>query len=513
MTSRTLIAFVLSMLVLLIWMAMFQPSPPQEVPQQDYQQEAQKTGETVTHLEPVADVGSVISQGVDYEFVTQNSTVVVNSLGGVITSWVISGYGEPLELIISGEDSRAGDVVINGKSLKKQSFSVARHNHDNIDFITHFGAVKVLKRFQFSDEGHTHQIEISVTNTSDSPILLDNMALCLGPGLNLENTGIREPGLAYAFVDGEFKKLKKNGVDGRVDWAGVSNRFFLTAYLSDEPRALDYAKIYSAKKEPPIVGMGVGEFQLRPGEKKSIQCGLLVCPKAHDILEPLGRSLTKSVDFGIFAPLSSFFLFLLKVFNSVFRNYGVAIILLTIVIYGILSPFTIKSYRSMDKMRVLQPKMKELQEKYKGDSQRLNVEMMNLYKTQKVNPLGGCLPMLLQMPVLFGLFMTLRNAVELRGAPFVWWINDLSAPETLFSLGAFPVRALPLIMGITMFIQQKFSASGDPAQSRMMLIMPVMMLVLFWNFPSGLVLYFLVSNLLGMLQQWLVRRASTPAIP
>jgi len=511
MTGRTLIAFVLSMLILLIWMALFQPSPPQEVPQREYQQDIQKTEEPVTHLEPVVGVGSVITPGVDYEFVTQNSNVVVNSLGGVVTSWVISGYGKPLELVTSGEESRIGDVVVDGKSLKKQSFSVARHNHDSIDFVTHFGTIKILKRFRFSDEGHTHQIEISVTNTSDSPVLLDNIALCLGPGLNLENTGIREPGLAYALTDGEFKKLKKKGVDGRVDWAGVSNRFFLMAYLSDEPSALDYVKIYSTKKEPPIIGVGIGQFQLRPGERKSIQCGLLACPKAHDILEPLGRSLTKSVDFGVFAPLSRFFLFLLKVFNSTFHNYGVAIILLTIVIYGALSPFTIKSYRSMDRMRVLQPKVKELQTKYKGDSQRLNVEMMNLYKSHKVNPLGGCLPMLLQMPVLFGLFMTLRSAVELRGAPFVWWINDLSAPETLFSLGTFPVRALPLIMGITMFIQQRLSASGDPAQSRMMLIMPVMMLVLFWNFPSGLVLYFLVSNLLGMLQQWIVRRAGTPA--
>jgi YidC/Oxa1 family membrane protein insertase len=343
------------------------------------------------------------------------------------------------------------------------------------------------------------------------------MALCLGPGLNLENTGIREPGLAYAFTDGNFKKLKKKGVEGRVDWAGVSNRFFLMAYLSKEPAALDYVKIYSTNKKSPIIGIGINKFELRPGEKKSIRCELLVCPKAHDVLEPLGRSLTKSIDFGVFAPISKFFIFLLNVFNIALRNYGVAIILLTIVIYGILSPFTFKSYRSMDKMRVLQPKIKELQQKYKGDSQRLNIEMMNLYKTQKVNPLGGCLPMLLQVPVLFGLFMTLRNAVELRGAPFVWWINDLSAPETLFSLtlfpfGTFPVRALPLIMGITMFIQQKLSASGDLAQSRIMLIMPVMMVVLFWNFPSGLVLYFLVSNLLGMLQQWLVRRASAPAV-
>ncbi|OGS18816.1 MAG: hypothetical protein A2219_00180 [Elusimicrobia bacterium RIFOXYA2_FULL_50_26] len=158
-------------------------------------------------------------------------------------------------------------------------------------------------------------------------------------------------------------------------------------------------------------------------------------------------------------------------------------------------------------MKKLQPHIKALQEKYKGDPQRLNVEMMNLYKTQKVNPLGGCLPMILQLPIFWALFTTLRNAYELRGAPWMLWVTDLSGPDALFHVGSIAFNVLPLVMGIGMFVQQKLmSVTTDPSQSMMMYMMPVIFIFIFWNFPSGLVLYWLVNSMMTLAEQYIIMK-------
>ena len=183
----------------------------------------------------------------------------------------------------------------------------------------------------------------------------------------------------------------------------------------------------------------------------------------------------------------------------------VHLIILTVILQIIVLPLTIKSFKASVAMKQLQPLVKELQDKYKADPKRLNVEMLNLYKTHKVNPLGGCLPMLLQLPIFWALFTTLRNAFELRGAHWIFWINDLSAPDTLMRIGGLPLNILPLIMGVGMFFQQKMmSVSTDPAQAKMMYMMPVLFTFMFWNFPSGLVIYWLTNSLLTMAEQYVI---------
>jgi YidC/Oxa1 family membrane protein insertase len=202
---------------------------------------------------------------------------------------------------------------------------------------------------------------------------------------------------------------------------------------------------------------------------------------------------------------------LLRALYSIVPNYGVAIILLTIMVRIVTMPLTNRQMRSMERMRRLQPKVKELQDKHSDDRQKQSEEMMKLYRTEGVNPLGGCFPMLLQLPVFIGLFYALRSSIELRQAPFVGWINDLSAPETLFVVPGLeiPIRVLPIVMGVSMVVQQKLTptASADPAQARMMMtIMPIMMTVLFYQFASGLVLYWFVSNILAITHQLLIGR-------
>ena len=220
--------------------------------------------------------------------------------------------------------------------------------------------------------------------------------------------------------------------------------------------------------------------------------------------------------FSWLEPLTRFFEIALDTLYRYIPNYGLAIIVLTILVRIFTAPLMAKQMRSAERMRALQPKMKELQERYKDDRQKQSEETMKLYREEKVNPIAGCLPLLLQFPVLIGLFYALRSSIGLRHAPFALWINDLSQPATLFVMPGidFPIRLLPIVMGASMFVQQKMTPTTgmDPAQARMMLIMmPAMMLFISYTFPSGLVLYWTVSNLLGIAQQYWIRKQTQPA--
>ncbi|HEC68475.1 MAG TPA: membrane protein insertase YidC, partial [Candidatus Desulfofervidus auxilii] len=215
----------------------------------------------------------------------------------------------------------------------------------------------------------------------------------------------------------------------------------------------------------------------------------------------------KAVDFGFFDIIAKPLLYILRWFYKYVHNYGIAIILLTVVIKVLFWPLTHTSYKSMQEMQKLQPHINRLREKYKDDKERLNKELMNIYKTYKVNPLGGCLPIILQIPVFFALYKALLYAIELRHANFITylpftdkiWLADLSAKD--------PYYITPILMGISMVIQQKMTPSAmGPGQSKFMLLMPVFFTFLFLNFPSGLVIYWLVNNLLSIVQQFYINR-------
>jgi len=209
--------------------------------------------------------------------------------------------------------------------------------------------------------------------------------------------------------------------------------------------------------------------------------------------------LQKALNFGWFDVIAKPLLIFLKYINEFTHNYGVAIILLTVVIKILFFPLTHKSYKSMKDMQKVQPLMLKIREKYKNDRETLNKETMALYRTHKVNPLGGCLPMILQIPVFFALYKALLGSIELRHAPFLLWINDLSAKD--------PYYITPIVMGATMFIQQKMTPTvGDPTQAKMMLLMPIVFTFMFLNFPSGLVIYWLVNNVLSIGQQLYINK-------
>src|SRR5437879_2458964 len=287
----------------------------------------------------------------------------------------------------------------------------------------------------------------------------------------------------------------------------MDNRYYLVAFIPKTPHPVELA-VEGTKDQ---TRLSLLETTLVPAQGETVlSYELYAGPKGYTQLKKYNRGLEESVDFGTFTGLGRLILNALNYLQSVTGNYGLAIILLTIGIQILMFPLTIKSFKATLAMKKLQPKIAEIQSRFKSDPKRLNIEMMNLYKNSGTNPFGGCLPMLLQMPIFFALFTTLRNAYELRGAPFFGWIHDLSAPDVLLHMAGFQVHALPLVMGGTMFLQQRMAgAASDPTQRQMMTMMPIMFTFMFYGFPSGLVLYWLTNNLMTMAVQWSFQHLNT----
>jgi len=382
------------------------------------------------------------------------------------------------------------------------------------------GQVKLTKIFSFIPESYAVDLEIQLKNLGQEP-LADQLGVSFffQPLSDAKDESSYNKSQLAALEKGsltthDLSDLTKKEIILKppLDWVGYGNNFFLQALVPIEergyeviPRVLDAAKgllqvVYLS--EP---------FQIEGGEEKSFKMRLYLGPKELDYLKEAGHNLVDAVDYGWFSFLAKPALYVLKWVYKYVHNYGVAIILLTIFIKILFWPLTQKSLKSMQAMKKIQPKIAQVREKYKDDREKLNQELMGLYKTYKVNPMGGCLPMVLQIPVFIALYRMLNTAVELRHEPFMLWINDLTAPDRLQIginipyLGGIPV--LTLLMGISMFVQQKMTpSSGDPRQEQIMLLMPVIFTVFFINFPAGLVLYWLVNNVLSIVQQYWINR-------
>ncbi len=303
---------------------------------------------------------------------------------------------------------------------------------------------------------------------------------------------------ALVFEDEEIERLDPG--DGEesgqksVNWIGVEDKYFLLAMLPTKESFVEKWTLSSPDEETASVTIS-SLFDINVGGRASYSLTTFVGPKEFDVLKSRGASLEEAIEFGFFSSLAKPVLASLNYFYGYIGNYGFAIILLTIVIKAIFYPLTRYSFQSMKKMQSVQPQMKTLREKYKNDKQKMNMELMELYKRYKINPLGGCLPMLLQIPIFIALYEALSVAIELRHSPFVFWIHDLSAAD--------PYYITPLIMGASMFVQQRMTPSTlDPIQQKVMLAMPVVFTFVFLSFPSGLVIYWLVNNIITIAQMY-----------
>ena len=378
--------------------------------------------------------------------------------------------------------------------------------------------MKLTRVMTLTPDSYVMDLEILLENLSDSP-LEDQMGISFyfqpyqetsrWIAENVSRLHVHQGGDTTRF---DTKDVQQGGVviEPPLDWIAYANNYFIQAII---PMERENFKVVPRILDPEQGLMQVAyltdPFRIAPQESLSFQMRLYMGPKEINLLQEVGHNLHKAVDYGWFSFLAKPLLRLLNWFYGYVHNYGLAIIFLTVLIKIIFAPLTHKSYISMQKMKKIQPKITALREKYKNDREKMNQELMNVYRTHRVNPLGGCLPMLLQIPVFFALYRMLSAAVELRHEPFLWWINDLTAPDRLDIGIAIPylggVPVLTILMGLSMFVQQKMTPmTGDPMQEKIMMTMPIVFTIFFVNFPSGLVLYWLINNVLSIAQQYYI---------
>jgi YidC/Oxa1 family membrane protein insertase len=289
-----------------------------------------------------------------------------------------------------------------------------------------------------------------------------------------------------------YPKSSDNG------WIAIIQHYFVAALLPPDKSPREF---YARKLAEDLysVGVIVPLGPIAPGASARVVVPLYAGPQDQDNLEAVAPGLELVVDYGLLKVIAAPLFWVLRLFHNWLGNWGLAIILLTVVIKLIFFPLSAASYRSMAKMKLVTPRLMKLREQYAGDKAKLNQAMMDLYKTEKINPLGGCLPILVQIPVFIALYWVLFESVELRHAPFYLWIKDLSAPD--------PWYVLPTLMMASMIVQTKMNPTPpDPVQAKVMMIMPFAFGVMFYFFPSGLVLYWFVNNILSILQQWQITR-------
>ncbi len=306
-----------------------------------------------------------------------------------------------------------------------------------------------------------------------------------------------------------FKKIAESGDQLALDesipggWLAIVQHYFIAAWIPKSGLTYHYTARTNKQGEN-IIGFTSPMEIITPGQTREISAKLYVGPKLHDNLAALAPGLDLAIDYGLLFFISYFLVRVLIFLHGLLGNWGWSIVLLTCLVKVLFFYPSAISYRSMAKMRLVQPKMTKLKEQFGEDKQRFSQEMIKLYKQEKINPVSGCLPMLLQMPVFFALYWALMESVQLRHAPFIFWIHDLSAMDPHF--------VLPLLMGVTMFIQMRLNpAPTDPMQAKVMQFMPIMFTGLFLFFPAGLVLYWITNNVLSIAQQWIITRRLSKA--
>jgi len=432
--------------------------------------------------------------------------------------------GQPSALLTPLEELGLG-------SLAERSFEIESNDGSTVAFRYQGEGVVVRKIYTFEADGYAFALKLRIENGSkgavsprfgvDWPARTQHGSDFKDQALAVLHEGsvTRQP-LAQFGKPGFFSRNPARSVElaREVDWAGIDLPYFLSAVLPDQPALANARFVSTEPGQSGLVQVYFDGVEIPPAQSAERVYRVYLGPKENERLEALGGGLIRAIDLGYtwVVPLTRFFHWLLQALYSMVPNYGIAIIVLTILVRLVTAPLTNRQMRSMERMRALAPKLEELRAKHADDKAKQSEEMMRLYRQEGVNPLGGCLPMVLQIPVFIGLFYALRSSIELRHSPFFAWITDLSIPEALFTLPGFdlPVRVLPILMGASMVVQQKLTPmQADPAQAKMMLIvMPVMMTVMFYQFPSGLVLYWMVSNVIAISHQlWIGRRLKAKA--
>lgn len=458
-------------------------------------------------------------------------TLSIDTLGGDIVSAKLNQYAEELDstesfvllqntqghqfIAQSGLVGPQGiDVTSNNRpayQVNTDSFTLAEGQDElRIPMTYQANGIDYTKTFILKRGSYAVDVVFDVANNSGSEATLGMYAHLrqnlLDSGGNLAMPTYR--GGAYSTSDVRYKKYSFDDMKDRnlsapndvtVNWVAMIQHYFASAWIPrDEPQVQLYSRVINNLGD---MGIRTPNKTVANGDKAEFEATLWVGPKLQDQMAAVAPNLDLVVDYGWLWFIAKPLHWLLSVIQTFVGNWGVAIICLTFIVRGAMYPLTKAQYTSMAKMRMLQPKLQAMRERIGDDRQRMSQEMMELYKKEKVNPLGGCLPIVLQMPIFIALYWALMESVELRHSPFFGWIHDLSAQD--------PYYILPLLMGASMFVIQKMSPTTitDPMQQKIMTFMPVMFTFFFLWFPSGLVLYWLVSNIVTLIQQTLIYKA------
>jgi YidC/Oxa1 family membrane protein insertase len=460
---------------------------------------------------------------------------VVNEQGGGLQSFVLKKYRNthdkdsgPMQLV-TGQNPADLPVLFSLDNGAAVNLPVFHADTDSVNVAqptdtaslamsaTTPEGVRIERSLTFRGDSYLVDVTYTLVNTTDK-------ALQVSPALSLANKPFEHTSKTsrYLFsgpaayinkelVETKSKKLKDGPLvlQGQVSWIGYVDNYFMTSVAPTTDGAHSVTLQGSEAHVRSVISEGIAS--LASGESKTYSYTLYFGPKKLNVLKTYGYDLAEAVNFGWFDFLAKPMLWMLNFLHQFLGNYGFSIIFLTILIKLVFWPITQKGMKSMKNMQKLQPKIAKLKERFKDDPSKMNQEMMALYKTYKVNPLGGCLPMLIQIPFFFALYRVLMAAIELRHAPFMLWITDLSAPDRLMIGFDIPylhgIPVLTLLMGASMYLQQKMTpTTADPSQAKIMQFLPIVFTFMFLNFASGLVLYWFVNNLLSILQQYLINR-------
>ena len=564
-----------------------QPERPQPK-EQTTRPETQEPVEVSEPSAPSGEATTVSSQRVQesrkIRVETANYEVVFAEELAIAQEWILKGYkersrgeGVAINLIPEAaqnclairffEPNLQIDALDAVWQADNEALTLTRENpQGSLTFTAQIGErLKVSKTFTFHYDTYVVDLDVSLENAADEPFTAletdvdgySGYKLRWGPGINADllphelKSGKRERhnpkgegATAYTGFGKPSKVLGDAHLAGTVLWAGVHDKYF-AALMIPSPQLqaqYQYETLQDNGVSPPLdvtapseaAALVIPGTALDANQTRRDTFRLYVGPKKADVLNAITAPenpevelrLNRIIDFGFFWPIAWALLWILNGLHAIIRNYGVAIILLTLLTKLVSYPLTRKSYKSMKEMQKLQPLLTELREKYRDDPQRLNKATMQLYKEHGVNPLGGCLPWLPQIPIFWALFSILGNAVELRGAPFFLWMDDLAAPDTIAVLPvSIPlivtqidaIRILPIVNGVTTWLQQKMTGGMTPTtdntQAKIMQFMPLLFVFLFYNWASGFVLYWLCNNVFTIGQQYLsqMQEAKAPA--
>jgi len=549
MEKRALLAIVISLVILVLYQQYFAPPVPQpakEKPAATAQpaapgKEGVQKGESIPSAAPSAVPAPTLKTqpGKDITVDTPLYTAVFDTRGARLKSWKVKKYLDKIEEGSKPLDLAKGEL---GKDLPfgleiqeaNFPFSAEALYAVNAEKLTlgpqqekgdlRFSwkspeGLQVTQQITFHADSYRLDIQLQMANPSANayegrpmyvwagkiPPASSGGGMACIPGAD-SNSGAGVPPFT-ALIKKELQEIEFSDVKDEkrfsqnVQWAGFQDKYFLAALIpqKSEGAELIYKRVSETAGDMRLAGP---KISLSPQTQHVQNYAMYLGPKDLDLLKAFGSDLDRALDFGWFDIVAKPMLYVLKFFYQYTGNYGIAIILLTIIIKILFWYPTHISYKSMKEMKKLQPEMAKLREKFKDEKEKLNKEMMDLYRRYKVNPMSGCLPMVIQIPVFFALYKVLLYSIEIRHAPFYWWIQDLSAMD--------PYYISPILMGASMFVQQWMTpTTGDPTQQKMMLIMPVVFTFMFLTFPTGLVIYWLFNNLLSIGQQIYINKQTT----